>query len=404
MKIISTTLKSLKKELISLCIIAVLSLLFYSCKDNNGSDDDTPIAIFTVTPESGNLSTIFAFDASGCTDNNDNTTLLQIRWDWENDGTWDTEFSNTKTANHQFTEAGTYTVNMEVKNTKNKTDSFSLDIIVDNNTPPIADFTFTPENGTTATVFTFDASSSSDNEDNTDALKVRWDWENDGTWDTDFSTTKTATHQFSTAGDYTVNMEVKDTKEVVSNKTATINITEGNITGTFTDDRDQHIYKTVKIGDQWWMAENLNFYTGGGSWIYDNDPANEDKYGRMYNWATATGVCPDGWHIPTDDEWKTLEIHLGMTPEEANKYNWRGTDQGTQLKDQGSSGFDVLMGGYRFKGGGGFLSINKSTSFWTATESGNYEAWIRSFDSDKDNVYRFTKDKGYGYYIRCVKD
>lgn len=400
------TINSLKNGLISLFLISALSLSLYSCKDNGDSDSDNdyPIATFTMDPESGELSTIFSFDASGCTDNDDSTSLLQIRWDWENDGIWDTDYSVTKTATHQFTIAGIYNVNMEVKNSKDKTDSFSFEIFVDNNnTQPTADFTFTPGNGTIDTIFSFDASSSSDNEDDISLLKVRWDWENDGNWDSDFSETKTATHQFSTPGDYIINMEVKDSKEAVSDITATINISEGNLTSTFTDDRDSHVYKTVKIGDQWWMAENLNYKTGSGSWIFDDDTANEEKYGRMYNWATANTVCPDGWHLPTNDEWKTLEKTLGMSDADVNKYNWRGSDQGTQLKEQGSSGFDALMGGYRFKSGG-FMSLNTSTYFWSASESGSYEAWIRQLDVTRDNVYSYTKEKGYGYYIRCVKD
>ncbi len=89
--------------------------------------------------------------------------------------------------------------------------------------------------------------------------------------------------------------------------------TENEVTPShYTDVRDGKSYKIVKIGSQIWFAENLNYKTKF-SWCYDNDSANCETYGRLYDWKSASTACPNGWHLPSDDEWKTLEMNLGMS-------------------------------------------------------------------------------------------
>jgi len=113
--------------------------------------------------------------------------------------------------------------------------------------------------------------------------------------------------------------------------------------GSFTDTRDKKTYKTVKIGEQTWMAENLNY--SQRSKCYDNKPANCDKYGRLYDWNTATEVCPKGWHLPNDVEWEILTATVGGK-ETAGKLlkaasGWDNNDNGSD-----SYGFSALSGGY----------------------------------------------------------
>jgi uncharacterized protein (TIGR02145 family) len=144
-------------------------------------------------------------------------------------------------------------------------------------------------------------------------------------------------------------------------------------TSTFTDPRDGQGYNIVKIGNQWWMAENLNANeysngiplingTGAGNissdyttkyYFYYNDDSitYADTYGTLYTWAAAMngvsssdanpgdvqGVCPDKWHLPSDAEWKDLELYLGMDQIEVDATEWRGTDEGGKLKEAGTA-------------------------------------------------------------------
>ena len=176
------------------------------------------------------------------------------------------------------------------------------------NKPPTAVFTIDPTSGTTLTIFEFDASGCIDPEETTSVLKVRWDWENNGNWDTDWSDDKTENHQYSSEDIYTVKMEVKDTEGLTDYLTHNVTVSNGSVS-TFTDPRDGQVYNIVTIGSQTWFAENLN-YESNNSWCYNNDPANCETYGRLYTWDAALAACPSGWHLPSDDEWCYLNnIH-----------------------------------------------------------------------------------------------
>ncbi|MCK9325133.1 MAG: PKD domain-containing protein [Bacteroidales bacterium] len=178
-----------------------------------------PTAFFTVTPESGTVETIFQFDASGSSDPEDSIDQLQVRWDWNNDGVWDIGYRYEKTITKAFEVAGEYRVVLEVTDTEGFANTYSRVITVSNpNTPPTADFTITPPVGTTDTQFQFDASISRDLEDSLEELEVRWDWDNDDVWDTDFTTLKTASYSFTQPGSYIIKLQVKDSGGLTSQK------------------------------------------------------------------------------------------------------------------------------------------------------------------------------------------
>jgi len=175
--------------------------------------------------------------------------------------------------------------------------------------------------------------------------------------------------------------------------------------GVLTDSRDGQTYKIIETGTQWWMAENLNFFTSNDSWYYDNDSAKyAGTYGRLYTWENSNNICPDGWHLPDDSEWKDLEMHLGMTQVQADNTGWRGTDQGVQLSIDGNSRFEALLAGYRFYTGA-FYDLGTSAYFWSSTEASDDFAWCRFIATGEYtgiNRSGFLKESGLS--VRCVKD
>jgi uncharacterized protein (TIGR02145 family) len=175
--------------------------------------------------------------------------------------------------------------------------------------------------------------------------------------------------------------------------------------GTFTDARDQKIYKTVEIGGQTWMAGNLNFASPSGSWCYDDKPANCAEYGRLYNWnavinvGSGKDICPAGWRAPTDAEWASLLQSLGEKAllKIKSVSGWRNNSNGDN-----SSGFNAKPGGFRFADGT-FDSLNSAVSFWTITSDHGALAWKYILNSAVSNIIRFESGQSEGSYLRCIK-
>ncbi len=194
---------------------------------------------------------------------------------------------------------------------------------------------------------------------------------------------------------------------------------------TLTDIRDGKKYPTVQIGSQCWMTKNMNIGVrlDGDSvqsdngvyekYCYGNDTTYCDTYGGLYQWnelmqysisPSAQGICPVGWHIPSDWEIIILEMAVGMDTATANTNNiWRGTDEGTKIKPGGTSGFDFLMGG-RCNNGNSFSLAGSYGYLHTSTESGSMN-YRRCLSSAASTIGRYnTFPKTYGMSVRCVKD
>jgi len=218
-------------------------------------------------------------------------------------------------------------------------------------------------------------------------------------------------------------------------------------------DIDGNSYMTIEIADQNWMAENLKVthYADGtpipllsdeDQWgmlgesgraycWYDNMSEYSDTTGALYSWSGAMngvtgpdeetgivqGVCPDAWHLPSDEEWKQLELSLGMSQEMADKTEWRGSYEGGKLKELGFShwenpnsggtnfsGFTALPGGYR-SNSGTFYGFRQYAALWTACEkTGSTNIWFRALNYEKSHVYRYWIQGNRGASVRCVED
>jgi uncharacterized protein (TIGR02145 family) len=174
---------------------------------------------------------------------------------------------------------------------------------------------------------------------------------------------------------------------------------------TFTDSRDGKAYKTVKIGKQVWMAENLN-YEAKGSLCYDNKKENCAKYGRLYDWNTAMKACPSGWHLPSKEEWQVLvdvaggNGEAGKNLKAANGWN---DYEGKSGNGEDKFGFSALPGGRGYYSGG-FLVVGESGDWWSANERTGDYAYNRNMSYEVGYVHDYDADKRYGFSVRCVKD
>jgi uncharacterized protein (TIGR02145 family) len=175
--------------------------------------------------------------------------------------------------------------------------------------------------------------------------------------------------------------------------------------GTFTDTRDGQTYKTVTIGTQTWMAQNLNYQTDS-SWCYENKAASCKKYGRLYDWKTAKTVCPNGWMLPFREDWNRLMATAGGDKKAGMMLKARS---GWERKGNGNDdfGFSALPGGRR-NTDGCFFNAGNYGYWWTANEDrsdriDNNDAYYR-YMNHRAYVRWYLTDKNLGYSVRCVAD
>jgi len=221
----------------------------------------------------------------------------------------------------------------------------------------------------------------------------------------------------------TVQSSIAQSSSVLASSSS---IARGTSSGTLTDSRDGKTYRTVVIGTQTWMAENLDYDTlnGTGSWCYNDSISNCNIYGRLYEWTTAMsinssylttlwndssvqkGLCPSDWHVPSNAEWETLVNFVGKDSAaiklmaKANVGLWNTS--ATALSGTDILGFSALPGGYY---GQSYSVIHDNAFFWSATNPDASHAFLHSIMYNYPKITLGQKSaKYYGYSIRCVQD
>lgn len=274
---------------------------------------------------------------------------------------------------------------------------------------------------------------------NGDEVQYRFDW-----GDSSLSEWGEASqnHAFDAAGHYAIKAQARSAAHTDSESDWSaegqidIEIVTGSLLG-----NDGKTYQTVKIGNQWWLAENLRETkyrsgeaipkvsdaaewmgrTEGAYTVYNNDDGGVSEYGYLYNWHTVNNyrnIAPQGWHVPTDEEWKELELYLGMGQSEIDKTDWRGSEEGGKLKGKGTTywqspntgatnatGFNALPAGMRDGADGQFLWQGYSVYYWTKSRQSAGHPWARNLYYEHGGVYRLDhRNEQHGFSIRLVRD
>ena len=297
------------------------------------------------------------------------------------------------------------------------------------NIPPVAKFIVNPQHGTLQTIFSFDATGTHDTEDSDNNLLIRWDWENDGLWDTEWTLEKTHAHQFKSERNYDVKLEVKDNEGLINSTTQIVTIFKPCPESPTVSWHGQ-TYNTVLIETQCWMQENLNVgimrhgpHSDNGiieKRCYHNIVQNCDTSGGLYQWEEmmqyvlyegSQGICPDGWHIPSYGEWKTLRnnhggiLSAGGKLKEAGTIHWDSPNAGAT----NVSGFSALPAGFSWKDvyeEFHYQASGMGTIFWSSTNDNGifFSTHGLSYIVESFEPWSSANYEEKGYSVRCIKN
>jgi len=395
-----------------------LILLFnFSCS----KEVSQPTAAFTVEPQTGDLTTTFVFDASSSWHGSGaEVSIKQYLWDFNSDGNWDFISDTSAVAKHQFTTAGTQTVTLKIRNSQGYTAATTriFEVADVNNQAPNAPTNPIPDSGAVSQPINLTLSWQCTDPDG-DVLIYKLyfgDQSDPPLLQSGLTTNSYDLTQLVLGKTYYWKIVALDSHSNSSSSEIWSFRTKADISqcpASFTDVRNNKKYTGVVIGDQCWMGENLNYGTKLNpaneqtdnqqieKYCYNNLESNCDTYGGLYQWDElmnyltiegTQGICPAGWHIPTEAEWNQLVSYLGGN-----------LAAGKELKTGGSSNFDALMAGTRLETGG-FSSLGNYAYFWSSTERDTTHAFQTHIATNFDAIFFTFDSKKLAKSVRCIKD
>ena len=356
----------------------------------------SPIANYTASPTTGEVPLTVQF-AEQSTNN-----PTSWEWDFGDGGT-----SDEQNPLYIYNEVGVYSVSLKASNEYGSDTAVFNDYIVVDGPTPIAIFMVNTTLGTVPLIVNFTDMSSNN--------PTSWQWDfGDG----NTSSERNPIHTYNNIGSYSVALSVSNVYGNTSTTTVDNYVTVyQDCPGTPAVSWQGKIYFTVQIDNQCWMRDNLN-WTVGNSWCFDNNSYNCDTYGRLYKWLTimngepssnsvpsgVQGICPDGWHIPSDAEWDIIVNYLGGSSiaggkmKEAGYTHWNLPNTGATNE----SGFTALPGGYR-QNDGDFYDFKKKAYFWSST-GGYSSSLFRSLSAYSSEITSINFSQEIGLSVRCLKD
>jgi uncharacterized protein (TIGR02145 family) len=360
---------------------------------------------FRCIPDSVTHNTPIIMDASATKDLDFPDKPMQYRWDWNNDRLWDTEWLSDPVTSHVFREEFFNPVHLQVRSFRGLTNDTVIRIrVYHRNQVPRAFFTVNTVAGNINTKFRLDCWPTRDVESSPAQLQYRWDFDGDGIWDTDFSDQVVVIQQFENPGTYKTTVEVKDPLGERDTCSKMIYVSRGsNETGTYLDKRGAgwEYYGTVKIGDQWWFTRNvcvhdtLNYF----QFFYDNSWPLYYDYGNLYLLDYTSRICPDGWRVPSKNDWDNL---FSNYPEEVLF---------DALMPGGESDFGATLGGMgtgRKADIAVYQNIDQNGHYWSTSKplfGDSPSIWTIEFDRHNRTVLKgFVTATGKLFSVRCIKD
>jgi uncharacterized protein (TIGR02145 family) len=358
---------------------------------------------FTYHGGNSTVTDIFEFDATPSYDLGGDDRIVSYSWDIRNDGLWEGLDVRSPQFRSMINTVGMIMVKLRVKDVRGLyKDTVEVVQVFPENEPPKAVLRVGSRVGNTRTNWFFSSFGTLDRETSLMDLTYQWDVNNDGNWEPEFYNQKEVYVNYTQTGKHIIRLKVSDPNDNIDIVEDTVTVYNGtHETSVLVDKRPYpwEYYGIVKIGNLWWMQENMRTEIKPGPsgqppplirWCYNSDTSLSATYGGLYNYkAVKYPICPDGWRLPSK-----LEFEQMVEQEAGNSIS--------ALLLGGRSEMHLLMGGYidlkRHS-----IDFGSSTNLWLADQSSNGSPYVWYLDVLRGINRAVVSTSTYGYSVRCVK-